>query len=108
MLSSLVVRQSELWTVRQGGPDGPPLGLEIRPETSLSLVDWRRCVADSPLLRRGQSASQSRNSSRDVVGSGELAEVYCGQSATGSRTVRRIVVSLSRDVGRSGRSASLS
>ena len=103
-----MVGQSELRTVRQGGSDGPPLGLEIRPETSLSLVDWRRCVADSPLLRRGQSASQSRNSSRDVVGSGELAEMYCGQSATGSRTVRRIVVSLSRDVGRSGRSASLS
>ena len=81
---------------------------ELRPETSLSLVDWRRCVADSPLLRRGQSASQSRNSSRDVVGSGELAEVYCRQSATGSRTVCRIVVSLSRDVCRSGRSASLS
>ena len=99
--------QNELRTVRQEGPDGPPVGLEIRPETSLSLVDWRRCVAESPLLRRGQSASQSRNSFRDV-GSGELAEVYCGQSATGSRTVRRIVVSLSRDVGRSGRSASLS
>ena len=96
-----MVGQSELRTVRQGGPDGPPLGLEIRPETSLSLVDWRRCVADSPLLRRGQSTSQSRNSSSDVVGSGELAEVYYGQSATGSRTVRRIVVSLSRDVGRS-------
>ena len=92
----------------KGGPDGPPLGLEIRPETSLSLVDWRRCVADSPLLRHGQSASKSRNSSSDVVGSVELAEVYCGQSATASRTVRRIVVSLSRDVGRSDRSASLS
>ena len=103
-----MVGQSELRTVRQGAPDGPLLGLEIRPETSLSLVDWRRCVADSPLLRRGQSASQSRNSSRDVVGSGELTEVYCGQSATGSRTVRRIVVSLSRDGGRSSRSASLS
>ena len=58
----------------------------------MSLVDWRRCVADSPLLRRGQSASQSRNSSRDVVGYGELAEVYCGQSATGSRTVRRTIL----------------
>ena len=81
---------------------------ELRPETSLSLVDWRRCVADSLVLRRGQSASQSRNSSRDVVGSGELAKVYCGQSATGSRTARRIVVRLSRDGGRSGRSASLS
>src|SRR6185503_14427235 len=103
-----MVGQSELRTVRQGGSGGLPLGLEIRPETSLSLVDWRRCVADSPLLRRGQSASQSRNSYRDDVGSGELAEVYCRQSATGSRTVRRIVVSLSRDVGRSGRSASLS
>jgi len=71
-------------------------------------VGLQKCVADSPLLRRGQSASQSRNSSRDVVGSGELAEVYCGQSATGSRTVRRIVESLSRDVGMSDRSASLS
>ena len=88
------------------GTDSPPESFEIRPETSLSLVDWRRCAADSPLLRRGQSASQSRNSSRDVVGSGELADVYCEQSTTGSRTVRRIVVSLSRDVGRSGRSAS--
>ena len=49
-------------TVRQGGPDGPPVGLEICPETSLPLVEWRWCVADNPLLRRGQSASQSRNS----------------------------------------------
>ena len=56
---------------------------------------------------RGQSASQSRNSSRDVVGSGELAEVYCGQSATGSRTVHNIVLSLSRDVGSSGGAAKL-
>ena len=44
---------SELRTVRQGGPDGPPLGLEIRPETLLSLVDWRRFIADSPLRVSG-------------------------------------------------------
>ena len=33
------------------------------------------------------------------MGSGGLVEVYCGQSAPGSRTVRSIVLSLSRDVG---------
>ena len=36
-LSSLVDWQSALRMVRQRGPDGPPVGLEICPETSLPL-----------------------------------------------------------------------
>ena len=47
---------SELRTVRQGGPDSPQVGLEIGPETLLSLVDGRRCIADSLLRVCGQSA----------------------------------------------------
>ena len=37
-LLSLVDWISELQTVRQGGPDSPQVGLEIVPETLLSLV----------------------------------------------------------------------
>jgi len=60
--------QSELRMVRQGGgADGSPVGLEICTETSLSLVDWRRCIADSPLRVSGQSASQYRNSPETLV-----------------------------------------
>ena len=41
------------------------------------------------------------------MGSGEFAKVYCGQSATGSRIVRNIVLSLPRNVGSSGGAAKL-
>ena len=75
-------------TVRQGGPDGPPVGLEICPETLLSLVVWRRCIADGPLRVSGQSASQSRNSPETLVvlvglpsGIADGPPLGCGQSA---------------------------
>ena len=75
--------QSELRTVRQGGPDGPPVGLEICPETLLSLVVWRRYIADSPLRVSGQSASQYRKFSRNIGGSGGVCLVE-------PRTVRNL------------------
>ena len=52
----------------------------------------QKCVADSPLLRRGQSASQSRNLSREVVGSGGSAKLNCGRSAGRIRNCSRDVV----------------
>ena len=39
----------------------------------------QKCVADSLLLRRGQSASQSRNLSREVVGSDGSAKLNYGR-----------------------------
>ena len=52
-LPSLVDWISEPRTVCQGGPDSPQVGLESVPETLLSLVGWRRCIADSPLKVSG-------------------------------------------------------
>ena len=55
-LPSLVDWISEPRTVRYGGPDSPQVGIGISPEMLLSLVGWRRCIADSPLRVSGQSA----------------------------------------------------
>ena len=87
-LPSLVDWISEPRTVCQGGPDSPQVGLESVPETLLSLVGWRRCIADSPLRVSGQSASQYRKFSRNIGGSGGSAELIRGRSATWARTIR--------------------
>jgi len=59
-------------------------------------------------MASGQSSVGLEFRPETFVGSGEFAKVNCGQSDTESRTVRNIVLSLSRDVGSYGRSAGLS